>query len=407
MSRNTRTLLWVVAACALVFSACRRQPDDRSRGEAPAPSAATAPSAAAAPADDVRVGPASDVTVPDEELVDQDGAPVRLRDLLADRVVAVSFVFTTCTTICSPMTATFAKVQEELGDAMERRVRLVTISIDPAVDTPERLKRYAERFDRRPGWTFLTGTPERVGRVLDALGGRAVVKEQHAPMTLISSEGGGRWTRVDGLAPAKRLTAEIRACAAEAERRAADAERTKIGGATGDADAAAAKYFTDTELVDQDGRPRRFYRDLIRGRKVLINFAFTACKGVCPVMTANLARVRTLLGARVGKEVTLLTITVDPVNDTPRTLKQFAAKHGAGPGWYFLTGTPENVSSVLKRLGGLAAKPEEHASILLIGDAVTGTWVKSMATERPETIVYLLDHLDAELGPGGAPAGAR
>ena len=98
---------------------------------------------------------------------------------------------------------------------------------------------------------------------------------------------------------------------------------------------------------------------------------------------------------------------VDPVNDTPRTLKQFAAKHGAGAGWSFLTGTPENVSTVLKRLGGLAARPEEHASILLIGDAVTGTWVKSTGTERPETIVYLLDHLDDELGPGGAPAGAR
>ncbi|WP_437332284.1 SCO family protein [Sorangium sp. So ce394] len=159
-------------------------------------------------------------------------------------------------------------------------------------------------------------------------------------------------------------------------------------------DAAAAAYFTDTELVDQDGRARRFYTDLLRGRKVLIHFAFTSCKGACPTMTANLARVQALLGKRVGKEVAILTITVDPVNDTPKVLKQFAAKFNAGDGWRFLTGTPENVEKVLGRLGGLTKKPEEHTSTLLIGDTTTGMWVKTIATERPETIVHLVDHIN-------------
>ncbi|WP_438014328.1 SCO family protein [Sorangium sp. So ce315] len=169
--------------------------------------------------------------------------------------------------------------------------------------------------------------------------------------------------------------------------------RAQVVGASAGADAAAA-YFTDTELVDQDGRPRRFYTDLLRGRKVLIHFIFTSCKGACPTMTANLARVQALLGKRAGKEVAILTITVDPVNDTPRVLKQYAARFNAGPGWRFVTGTPQNVETVLGRLGGLTKKPEEHTSTLLIGDTTTGMWLKTVATERPETIVRLVDHLN-------------
>jgi protein SCO1 len=181
-----------------------------------------------------------------------------------------------------------------------------------------------------------------------------------------------------------------------AEEKGGGDPRTRLGGASTEADAAAAKYFTDTEVLDQDGHPHRFYTDLIRGRKVLINFAFTSCKGVCPTMTANLSRVRSLLGSRVGKDITILTITVDPVNDTPQALKRYAQQFKAGAGWYFLTGTPENVGRVLKRLGGFAPKPDEHTTTLLIGDAATGVWMKSIATERPETIVYLVNHLNDE-----------
>ncbi|UQA59333.1 SCO family protein [Polyangium aurulentum] len=167
-------------------------------------------------------------------------------------------------------------------------------------------------------------------------------------------------------------------------------------GKTPTADEAAARYFTDTELVDQGGKPRHFYSDLLRGKKVLINFGFTSCKGVCPTMTANLARVQKLLGARVGSEIVMITLSVDPVNDTPAVLDRFAKKFGVGPGWYFLTGTPGDVKTVLGRVGGLVKKPEEHSAVLLVGDLKTGFWVKSLATARPEDIVYLVDHLNDE-----------
>ncbi|WP_437592285.1 SCO family protein [Sorangium sp. So ce1000] len=194
---------------ALAAAAC-------SRGGAP-PGEHAAPAAAAPPglppdgASVVRASPATGVEVLDEELVDQDGHPVRLRDLAKDRVLAVNFIFTTCTTICSPMTAIFGRLQRELGDALDRDVRLVSISLDPATDTPERLNAYAEKFGRRRGWSFLTGRRERVNRVLDALGGRAPIKERHEPVTLIGREAEGRWTRVEGIAPPGRLADEVRA----------------------------------------------------------------------------------------------------------------------------------------------------------------------------------------------------
>jgi len=157
---------------------------------------------------------------------------------------------------------------------------------------------------------------------------------------------------------------------------------------------AAAKYFTNTEVVDQDGKPRRFYDDLLRGKKVLVNFAFTSCKGACPTMTANLVKVQKLLGARVGKEIHMITVSVDPENDTPAALKQYTAQRGVGAGWYFLTGAPENVNTVLGRLGSLVSKPDDHATTLLVGNLATGHWLKTQATARPEDIVYVVNHLD-------------
>lgn len=183
------------------------------------------------------------------------------------------------------------------------------------------------------------------------------------------------------------------ASGAPAEEKVPRVERMKVGGLSKEDDAAAEKYFTNTELVDQDGRPRRFYDDLLRGRKVLINFAFTSCKGACPTMTANLARAQALIRSR-GERVTILTISVDPVNDTPAVLKQYATRLKAGAGWYFLTGSPENVAAVLKRLGGQGRKPEEHTMTLLLGDTSTGMWMKTLATEPPETIARLVEHLN-------------
>ncbi|WP_375765777.1 SCO family protein [Archangium gephyra] len=163
-----------------------------------------------------RSEPARKLEIPDELLVDQDGRPVRLySDLMKGRVVAVNFVFTTCSTICSPMTAVFSRLQKELGERLGKDVYLISISLDPAADTPERLARYAGKFDRREGWTFVTGPSERVKRALTALGGAVATKESHTPVVLLGNEATGEWTRAYGLSAPSQLAEQLEALASK------------------------------------------------------------------------------------------------------------------------------------------------------------------------------------------------
>lgn len=335
--------------------------------------------------------PASlDVEVPDVELVDQTGRKVRLwTDLVRGHTVAINFIFTRCKTICSPMTATLARVQQELGPKSD--VRFISITLDVANDTPERMAKFAEPFKPGPGWSFLTGEPAKVKEALVALGGYVPDKEAHRPTVLVGNAVADTWTRVDGLGTPSRILEALR------EARAASKGPAELGAGERDAaaqDAAAAKYFTNTELVDQYGKTHRFYEDLVRGRKVLINFAFTSCKGACSPMTKHLAEVQEKLGDRVGKDITMLTLSVDPANDTPKSLAAFTKKFGVKKGWYFLTGSRENITLVLKKLGGYVDVPDTHNTTLLIGDAATGMWVKSPAMARVENIVFAVEHLN-------------
>jgi cytochrome oxidase Cu insertion factor (SCO1/SenC/PrrC family) len=129
-----------------------------------------------------------------------------------------------------------------------------------------------------------------------------------------------------------------------------------------------------------------FYNDLLKGKVVLINFLFTTCKGVCSPMTANLAKVQRYLGERVGRDINMISITVDPETDTTEVLKRYAATFKAQPGWYFLTGKKENVDWVLHKLGGYTANKTEHSSVLIVGNEATGEWLKMPAMAGPSEI---------------------
>ncbi|HET7291505.1 MAG TPA: SCO family protein [Vicinamibacteria bacterium] len=149
--------------------------------------------------------------VPDVSLLDQAGHEARLPEILEpSQPVALNFVFTTCTTICPVMTATFAQARRELGEDAAR-VRLVSISIDPQQDRPPVLKRYADRYGAGGGWTFLTGDAADVKRVLLAFSAYSGSKMNHRPVTFLRAARSDRWTRIDGLASGKDLASEIRA----------------------------------------------------------------------------------------------------------------------------------------------------------------------------------------------------
>ncbi|MCB1035942.1 MAG: SCO family protein [Acidobacteria bacterium] len=158
-------------------------------------------------------------------------------------------------------------------------------------------------------------------------------------------------------------------------------------------------YFGEIELVDQFGKPHHLYTDLLKDKVVVINAMFTSCTSACPAMAARLAEVQNWLGDRLGKEVYILSISVDPKNDTPAKLLAFAESFRARPGWYFLTGEPENVSQALKKLGQYVDDPEAHQSIMLMGNEPTGLWKKAMGLADAQQLIQILDTVIKDQGP--------
>ena len=153
----------------------------------------------------------SRMSIPDVELLDQDGRKVRFyTDLVKGKTVAVNFIFTTCTTVCPPLGATFARVQRELGERAGRDVRLISVSVDPATDTPERLKAWGGKFKAGPGWTFVTGPKPQVDELLRALGAATASPADHTPSIVIGNDAARQWTRAYGLTSPGKLVQIIK-----------------------------------------------------------------------------------------------------------------------------------------------------------------------------------------------------
>ncbi|HLN97002.1 MAG TPA: SCO family protein [Pyrinomonadaceae bacterium] len=161
---------------------------------------------------------------------------------------------------------------------------------------------------------------------------------------------------------------------------------------------AAQKYFGDVELLNQDSRPMRFYSDLLKGHTVVIVPFFTTCTSVCPPMNRNMEKIQEALADRLGKQVYLISISVDPLTDTPPRLKAYAAKFHARSGWYFITGKKENVDQALNKLGQYVADKNDHRSIMIIGNEATGLWKKAFALARTEELIKLVEEVANDQG---------
>jgi protein SCO1/2 len=159
---------------------------------------------------------------------------------------------------------------------------------------------------------------------------------------------------------------------------------------------AAQIFFSDKRLVTQHGRDVAFYTDVLRNNVVLINFFFTQCTDSCPTQSARLEEVQALLQANPRPRVKLVSISVDPANDSPSTLTAYAARWHASADWTFLTGKPENVGDVLRRLGQLVAERSAHTSLFIAGNAATGHWLKLDPDTAPFAIAAELRALADE-----------
>jgi cytochrome oxidase Cu insertion factor (SCO1/SenC/PrrC family) len=367
--------LSALALVATLAAGCR---------EAPATDSSPAPAPAAAEEREEDLG---HLTLPDVTLTDADGHAVRLPQLAEGRTVVLSFVFTRCTTICPPIGLGFSKLRKALGDRAGKEVQLISITLDPENDTPAALREWGDRYGRGPGWTLLTGSNEDIEKVLRALRVYTAAKEQHAPLVLLGDHATKRWVRAYGLStPAELLRAVERV-----QRPAPDAAVVPASTTTPAApNAGAASYFGELALVDQDNKRVSLYRDLLKGRKVVLHSFFTTCGGSCPVVMRTLGKLQDKLGDRLGPEVTILSITVDPENDTPARLKEYAARVHAKPGWRFLTGTQEDVDLALKKIGQYVEQRDNHSPVVIAGNEGTGLWKKAFGLAEPEKVIDVL-----------------
>lgn len=148
----------------------------------------------------------------------------------------------------------------------------------------------------------------------------------------------------------------------------------------------------DVEVVDQDGARHRFYRDLVADRVVMVNFFFQSCGDICPLVSQNLREVQDLLGDRMGRDIFMYSVTLQPEFDQPHILKDYARQWDARPGWSFLTGAFNDIERLRRAMGFASSDPlydlilDNHTGTLRYGNARIDRWAATPALARPAWI---------------------
>lgn len=152
----------------------------------------------------------------------------------------------------------------------------------------------------------------------------------------------------------------------------------------------------DVEVLDQDGRRLHFYTDLIRGKAVVINFVYTSCTALCPMLGSHFAK---LQAALKGRDVFLISVSTDPETDTPERLKAWGERFGAQPGWTLVTGEKEPMDELLRGLTGGPPRQGDHAPAVWIGNDETGAWIREFGLADPGRYIEILEGMAAKPVP--------
>ncbi len=154
------------------------------------------------------------------------------------------------------------------------------------------------------------------------------------------------------------------------------------------------KNLPNVTLTTHEGRQVRFYDDLIRDKRVVINFMYAECEGICVPVTSNLLKVHRMMDGRVGRDIFFYSITLKPERDTPDNLRHYAEMHGANvPGWLFLTGSPRDIETLRRSLGYVYIDPVEdadrsnHIGMLRYGVEAEMRWGACPGMARPDHIL--------------------
>ena len=163
--------------------------------------------------------------------------------------------------------------------------------------------------------------------------------------------------------------------------------------------AAATPRIPDVDCLDQNGKKLRFRTDLVKDKVVVISFIFTKCTAVCPIIGEGVARLQTALGDRAGRDVHLISVSTDPVTDTPEKLKAWGARLKAKEDWTMVTGEKAEMDRLLKVLTGGVSGNKTHEPLLLIGNEAKNIWTQTYAYESPAKIIQQIDRVSGTPAP--------
>lgn len=150
------------------------------------------------------------IEIPDLAVVDQDGVKRRFySDLIKDKVVILSFFFTSCPSMCPVMNNTLGKLQTNLGDRLGKDVFIVTVTKDPETDTPARLKTWGKSLHLKPGWTMITGDVKTIGKIVRDFTGDPLGQDMHNTIFLVGNDKTGSWADLSGYASPSELRQQI------------------------------------------------------------------------------------------------------------------------------------------------------------------------------------------------------
>lgn len=155
-----------------------------------------------------------------------------------------------------------------------------------------------------------------------------------------------------------------------------------------------AKFLPDLALRDQDNRQVRFYSDLIKGRNVLISFFYTTCGSTCLRQGKVVAELQDELGDRLGRDIFLISVTMDPETDTPKRLKAWSKQHGRRKGWTLVTGGTAEMEKLVGHLtGNPLGRLETHAPFIYLGNDKKNHWRATYGLSTPKTLIKQIEEL--------------
>ena len=160
------------------------------------------------------------------------------------------------------------------------------------------------------------------------------------------------------------------------------------------------RYFPNLVLTTQEGKKVKFYDDLVKDKIVVFNMFYAKCEGICSPVTRNLVRVQNLLGDRVGKDIFFYSFSLKPKDDTVPALKHYAEMHKVKPGWLFLTGSPDDMELLRRKLGFVDPDPEldkdtsNHIGVLKYGNEPLQRWGGCPGMQAPDAIAEAISWVD-------------